>query len=350
MNFLFLPVIICLGILVAIDDMKRGKIPNKYIIAAFGISIIFNTLLFMNNQIFTSHLFFLGLNVLFAGIIGFTLWYFNLWGAGDAKLLTAFVALIPLHTLRFVIDKNFPLIDIAVNVFLPACLFLVVLALIKSDMKSKKQLLKESFMPKDIMISLIGIFSVSWLTRYILTELSIYSRFLNLAAVMLGIYLLRRVLKDEYLNVALAVAVFRIALDRFIFTSSFLKSYAFLAVFYFTMILITKLTTLYTRPVKITDLKEGMVPTPYQELTMVSKVKGSDRPRVWKSKAPGNILKQGLNKQALKWFHGIYYSGELRTHHLLVQETISFAPAIFLGVLLTVLLRGNIILFLKAII
>ena len=56
---------------------------------------------------------------------------------------------------------------------------------------------------------------------------------------------------------------------------------------------------------------------------------------------------EGLTKNDIKNIQKWHMSGKLHFNRLKIQQTIPFAPFMFLGVLLTILLKMNIVLWLK---
>jgi hypothetical protein len=110
-NILFLPVIFFIGLVTSYEDIKYGKIRNKWII--FGISWGLGVLLLLflwdsvapslmssrSLPIFTVHFsYFLKVlvNTAIAVAVSFTMWRFHVWTAGDAKLFIIYSLLVPL--------------------------------------------------------------------------------------------------------------------------------------------------------------------------------------------------------------------------------------------------------------
>ncbi|MCD6215911.1 MAG: hypothetical protein J7J92_02445 [Candidatus Aenigmarchaeota archaeon] len=55
----------------------------------------------------------------------------------------------------------------------------------------------------------------------------------------------------------------------------------------------------------------------------------------------------GITEKDIKKIQQLKKEGKLDFEHLLVQQTVSFAPFLFLGVLLTIILKGSIISYAK---
>lgn len=100
-QFLFLLPLLIIGIISSYDDIKYGKIRNKYLKFALIYVLflylflnLYSILIHKNNSQYFINLFFNGLISL---VLGYLLWYFDWWSAGDAKLFFIYSLLIPLE-------------------------------------------------------------------------------------------------------------------------------------------------------------------------------------------------------------------------------------------------------------
>ena len=91
---------------------------------------------------------------------------------------------------------------------------------------------------------------------------------------------------------------------------------------------IKDLGNIFSKETKIKDLKQGMILT-----TLITKSK--------KKNILIKIDPSGINKEDLKKIKD--WAKKTKTKSLQIQETICFAPFIFLGSLITILLKGNIV-------
>ena len=90
---IFIIPIVLLGIYTSYTDIKVGKIKNKGILAALlypATIYLIITLYLILGKVELNTLFLLEtfINFLISSLIGFFLWYFGLWHAGDGKLFT----------------------------------------------------------------------------------------------------------------------------------------------------------------------------------------------------------------------------------------------------------------------
>lgn len=143
----FLPVIIFLGAITSYEDIRYGKIRNKWII--FGIAYCFFVYLlayiFYNLAVkeFVSHVFggissYLlwgfsrwGINLIFSVIVGFMFWHYKIWAPGDGKLFICYAALIPVgQYIHVYFQYYFASFLLLLTFFIPATLFLLVKAIL----------------------------------------------------------------------------------------------------------------------------------------------------------------------------------------------------------------------------
>ncbi|MGC9046939.1 MAG: hypothetical protein ACP5IC_02395 [Minisyncoccia bacterium] len=127
--FFLIPFFI-VGILSAYTDIRYGKIKNSYLkIAFYYICFLYLFLILYSKfflQIDNSQYFVrLILNGVLSFIIGFLLWHFNIWAAGDAKLFTIFVLLLPLEFYQRSYFVYFPAIIILIDTVFLLIIFLL---------------------------------------------------------------------------------------------------------------------------------------------------------------------------------------------------------------------------------
>jgi len=147
-----LPVIFFIGLVTSYEDIKYGKIRNKWIILGLGWGAVVFLLCFIWYfiaspvselyyskvmhlpvdsflPVYTFNLSFLLkslVNFLTAAATGFALWRFNSWAAGDAKLFLVYSLLIPLFHYQQSYLPIFPSFILLVNIF---CIFLAYLSI-----------------------------------------------------------------------------------------------------------------------------------------------------------------------------------------------------------------------------
>ena len=134
LNYLFLPMLFLIGLITSYQDFRYGKIKNKWIVLglAWGVGIY---VLFLIQGIIaepiisSSYIFKVFVNSFIALIVGYLLWHFNLWSAGDAKLFFVFALLLPLGYYWRTAVPYFPSSVLLINTFIPALIFLMFLGI-----------------------------------------------------------------------------------------------------------------------------------------------------------------------------------------------------------------------------
>ena len=354
--YYFLPGLLILGIATSYTDIREGKIRNKWVVFALVYSLVLH-LSFILFKIPMSHFYITQtiINLVVVFIVGFVMWDFCLWTAGDGKLFLAYSALIPISIYsRASFIPYFPSATILINVFVPIFLFLFLNILRKSSPRQKKEVFLKTFHPKQA----LGLISTLLVFSWFLQEAFSLFGFSNWVLTIIVMFVLFGVLEKLFSTnttyfiyvLAACVTIF----DKQILTSSFLKGFSVLVLLFFllrTFILELGFQT-FTNEVKIENLKPGMIPAEVigyerqepkkkkiQYFNIIQYIKGT-RNKFFDIKA------EGLTKDNLKKIE------ELAKKHpdfktLKIQQTLPFAPFMFFGALLTVLCYGSVFLFLN---
>jgi len=350
----FLPGIVLLGILTSYEDIKFGKIRNKYIIFGLAYAIITYCLLItiysLNNiPINTFYLVEVLTNTLIALLIGFVIWHIGFWTAGDAKLFLAYAALVPLSVYTYGYVKYFPSITLLINMFVPVSLFLFLLVIFKTSFKQKKESLISILTPKRLGSALVALFAIFWIIKIIFSLINLESYFLMLILSLILFFSLKRFFKKKFVAIAIIISVLRLIIDRSVYSIEFVKQ--FLVLFIIWIILRSFILNLgskyFIKDIKITDLKEGMIPIGaiYEEKEKKKKVNISS-----KKEPLFKAIPEGLREEEVKKIKNLYFNKKLQGDTIKIKQTVPFATFIFLGVILTILCKGNSITFIRNII
>jgi len=150
LDYFLLPVFFLLGAIISYEDIRYGKIKNKWIAvgAIWGLAVylfflfwlligpfitnfyydnILNLTVGAPRPVFTVHFSFLLQSIVngFAALaIGFLVWRAKGWAAGDAKLFFIFSLLIPIKYYWKSYLPIFPSFTLLINIFIPLLLFL----------------------------------------------------------------------------------------------------------------------------------------------------------------------------------------------------------------------------------
>lgn len=127
---LFLIPLVLIGLITSYSDIKYGKIKNINLLIGFFYIIFLYLFLFFYSYFIVhqagnfKYLTELMINGLIAFIVGYILWHFNLWAAGDAKLFIFYALSIPLEFYSNNYVHYFPSSMLLVDTFLFICLAL----------------------------------------------------------------------------------------------------------------------------------------------------------------------------------------------------------------------------------
>lgn len=299
-------------------------------------------------------------------------WYFGIWTAGDGKLFIAFSALIPLSAYKIGYQKLIPSITLLINIFIPALLIMVIFILFKIRIKNLKKilesLLKEFFHPKELLNSIIYLFGIYWVIQLLLSLIGLDDYILRIVLTLLIFLIIQKKLKNKALYFMFAISLVRFIIDKSIYSLSFLIDFLIL-VFIWRLIrsflkgTISKLgQEIFTKNIKVSKLKLGMILSETiekkekitkKELSILKKepdikiIKYKSNYYIKKPK-PLLELKNFIEEEAegltIKQIKKIKNIGIKK---IKVSQTIPFAPFIFLGVILTIIANGNILIVIK---
>ena len=244
LNFLFLPVIFLIGAIISWQDFKTHKIRNKWIILGLVFGIIVYFLFFLWNLLGKSpvsndYILKVIINAVISLFIAYAMWYFNLWPAGDAKLFFLFSFLLPLTYYRNSYLPLFPSFALLINIFIIALFSLFILSIlyfIKNFSFSqqitiqsaiiKLKLITPLFFKKVIGILLIFIFflGIKKIFEKFIFHINIgfYYNGLLMFFIFIGFYFLKKIFKNVIKNQYFILSIAIIPIIIFLGCNSFL--------------------------------------------------------------------------------------------------------------------------------
>jgi len=356
MLFYFLPMILFLGIVTTVQDIKTGKIRNKWIMIALIYAIVVNTVLvvalhYSAETVRFQYVLELFVTFMLSLFLGFIMWWIGLWTAGDAKLFAAYSALVPLTVYRFGHLPFFSSSNILINTFVPFFIVYSLIMIFKTSMKQKKTYFLKAIEPMQLVYLLLFLFAFMWPVRLFFTALGVQGNyFAAITLLFVVLVIMERFFGERLLVPLIVIGVLRIILDNQVFSLNSLVNMLFIFVtFVFLRFFILYMAyDFMTKHVDIALLKTGMVPAeciyqtkgkykkrPILHFSLLSYVQEKTRKRkyVFEPRA------EGLTKEDVKRLKSL--ESELEFEHLRVYKTLSFAPYMFAGVLLTILFMGN---------
>lgn len=331
-SLLFVPAIILLGVITSYEDIRYGKIRNKWIISGLIYSFIaycgLISYYLLYGSVSQSYILELITNLLFAVIIGFSFFIIRIWTAGDGKLFIAFTALIPLMFYSSGYIKFIPAITLLINIFIISLIIIFSMDLTRINIKIlgkiSKRALKEVLSLRDILKSLLEFFALSFVINLFLNYIglqnsSVINLFLSLI-IILFFNIIPGSSKIE-LGLIMIISIARLILDKSVY--SFLFLYNFIIIFLIFIIFRTIINMirelgkeLSIKEIDITELKPGMIVNSSRNFP-----ESIDNEEIEKLK------KTGIKK-------------------VKINQTIPFAPLMFLGVIITLIIKGNLIFIL----
>lgn len=349
----FLVIILIFGINSSYIDIKDGKIRNFHILMAISVGLLVWFFLFSYGFV---EAFEFGQTILLGGyglLVGFFIWLIGLWSAGDAKLFAAYSFLIPASVYKW---AEFPLVSLLSNTILPIFIVLIGFLLIKSSWKHKKKALKNILNYKFIFNLLLIVFSLSWVVFILFRLIHIPQNYIFLVFGLLGfMYLIKKVLPKYATRILIGLAIARIIFEfDKIFSFEFWGSFLLLTLGYIVLVLVLKdmSSKYFSKNVEIIDLRPGMIPA---EVIIKTK-KGYKRESVqkhslnqFKTKMKGFVHSydiKGLTNKDIFKIDQLRRAKKFRINTLKIKQTIPFAPFMFFGALITLLIGGNLVLWL----
>jgi len=355
--------VIIFGYLTIKSDIKEGKIRNNHILSFLIIGLMvfisISIISAVNQTLNVSFVIETISNLLLATIVGYLFWVFGIWAPADGKLFTVYSILIPLSIYKighvnlfsFV---NFSSINILINTFVLAFIFLFLNLLWKSTIKQKKDALSKAFSPKVILFVLLSLFSYLWIVELFFKLFGLTPSYLFSYLVVLLLFLFtEKIFMVSSRKFIIAISILRLFFDQGWRSMDFFLDLILLLVLF----LIFRFFTLelgfetFTKEVSVKKLKPGMILADviYRDNKKVRKRKAlyfsifnylsNQQDTVIDSKSEGITQKDILRIKGLQ-----KKNPEFET--IRVHEHLPFAVIMFIGVLLTFLVSGNFILFL----
>jgi len=355
--YLFLVGIVFLGLFTSYTDIKYGKIWNKTIIITLVYSFVIYIIYFLslNPGDFIGYLNQTTINFIFALLVGYLMWDVGLWTAGDGKLFTTYALLVPVFVYSPASYISFfPSMNILINTFVPVFLFFILVLLFKTSWTAKRISFRRAFNPKKVLFLILSLFVFLWIIDIVSSFIGVSLNYFFYIIILSMVILPFEKLFSNNFNLFVAfLGVLRFFLDKSIFTIYFVKTF----VFFILMFLVLRYFILelgfirFTTSVPINNLVEGMVPAEliYKQENEYIRTKmlffsflGYIRHTnsIFDMKSEGLSCKDILKIKKLAKKHDDFKTFQ-------IQQTLPFAIFLFLGVVITLIARGNIFIFLR---
>lgn len=338
--------IILLGIISSYSDYKKNIIKNNMIIISIIYSIIINFIYFIYYKKDTYYQDFL-INILFSIILAFLFYYFDIWSAGDGKLFIAFTFLIPLSIYQFLLIPKLYSFELLINIFLPYTFILIIIGVkyklkklqnIKINNKTIKKTIKSMIVNLikylfnlativyflDIIFKDMNINNVIYIILLMLSMKGLDYFFNNIDKKIKYRYKIKNI--STFFIFSSMIIFYRLFFDISILDPNNLKNFITYAIILRIMLSALKKPEeeMFTKKIKKQDIKKDMII--HSTLYSNNKI----------------ILKKG-EKIKKRHIPLIIRSSE---KEVLISKKMPFAHLIFLGVIITLILKQNILIYL----
>lgn len=339
------------------SDIISGKIKNKNL----GLFLIFGgisnaILLFVghNNELIGFktddyiNVFFL--NQAIVVLVAYLVWQFGLWTAGDAKLFMVFSFILPLNFYSNGFIGFFPGLAFLINCFMPLFFLILILSIVHLAQwlsRPEKNHLFYIIFLKNELSNYFTFFEFRKLITTLLFLFFISGIFTLISGgkifLFIGLFIVQRIMRDmlkdkRMFYVLLLLAAIMMVVKRIFFgvdlyeeASRFIHTVYYMVIF----LIINRVVDFYiemneTKKIKHNEIKQKMVLSDH----FLLKIKNAANEVFSEIKAEGITSMQALYLK--KW-------GKENKKDITIYKTIPFAPWIFLGVILTLLLKQSVL-------
>jgi len=337
-----LPFLIFLGIITSYEDFKHGLIRNKWIV----ISLIFAFLIAIIKTIQdSSYLLKFLLQFLLASFYGIVIWLAGLWSAGDSKLFIAFSALIPFQSF-----------NLLVNTFVPIFSYFFIISIFRTKTQQKIKVAKQMFKPKLVVSILLFLFSFGWLIRISFEFFGIaHDFFLMVFMLFILMFIVEKLFPKRMLLIVSILAIVALIFDYRSFNQTFIFTLAImLLLFLFLRFFVLNLTySFLSYPIYIEKLRPGMFLAENISRKDFSKKRSVSISFIQNllesnSKTVFGASAEGVTEEEVKEIQHMHNQGKIKDHTIRIYHTTAFAPLMLLGVVITLLIKTNIIAYLMS--
>jgi len=384
-NYLFLPVLIFIAGITAYQDLKYGKIKNKWIVLGLTYGVVVILIFFAWDlvadpiskfyylkikglatdapmpvfKVSLSYFKIIATNFLISVIVGFFMWRTRAWSAGDAKLFFVFALLLPLEYYSKSYLPFFPSFALLINIFIPIFIFFSIRAaifFIRSLFRNnKKKIIYEiGEKIKNDWLNIVGLFIVFVLmflfVRLLQQRLGDFFYILKIPVPFFVLILmffvsrpLIKLLKNKYFLFSM-IAAFLIIL---IYSLSFYPDYllALLKQILFIVIIFMILIGLLRKVLDLYIQESGVKVVGLEELQTNHQVSQGFIQNLKDNREISSLLKRTdrLTPEGLVVFKQWCVKNGIR--EVRVYKSFPFAVWMVLGLLITLILKGSLISF-----
>ena len=351
-SWLILAILVFFGIWISYFDIKKGKIKNSSLLIFLLAAICAN---FFYTKSFVEFPAASLLNIGYGIALALIIWTAGLWSAADAKLFMVINVLFPVNFYSGA-TTSFPGLSLFVNSSLILFLFLFFQIMAKTNFQQKKDAFLKHFKFSFLFGLFLRIAAIYSVVIFISSFVDIFrGRITWIVFFLFFSWLIEQKmkLKLKYFFPFLLslIALLSIVFEVHIFSIYFLyRNLMLFSLFFVFYILLDLGASLFSRPVQIEDLEEGMIPA---EMVFERKNGFSKQPvnfftflsllsQRMKWKALIGFNPDGLEKEELEELQSLYRKKLFSFESLMISIAIPFAPILFIGSLITYFLRQTV--------
>ncbi|MBU1500325.1 prepilin peptidase [Patescibacteria group bacterium] len=357
---LFLIPLLVIGVMTSYSDIKYGKIKNIHLLWGFCYALLLYSFLIYYSY-FVIHqsdnlkyVVELLINGTIAFVVGYLLWHFNLWAAGDAKLFPIYSLLIPLEIYSKNYIRYFPSLILLADTFLFICLVFLLKMFYKIILfcfkylqkpfslspylsKINYQALKKPILEAGKLLLISACFLV--ILQYTMMKISVIHPLSYPLFFVLQMFLLKTCSKHKTLIVLIFLGGLLSGLGFIIShqTTLLIATIKLALFFMFFLSLGMQLVHLYIDRQEISRIKVLELPPGVflasKSLAEINKVKNLS-----------SCCSDGLTKSQVKIIQKLFKND--LTKELYVYRTFPFAPFMFLAFILMVITQRSFLFFL----
>lgn len=370
LHLLFALAIIFLAIKTSYTDIKYGLIKNNDLLIGIILALTINigAFIYYFPDINTNAYFHYFINSIFILVLSFIFWNIGLWTAGDAKLFFVLNLLVPPSMIEIGYAGMFYGLVFFINIFGVLLFYFFFLIAKKISKKELKYAITKTFKLKELFLVLVFVFGFGILSKYLTFIPSNF--FITILIFFIILTILQLIFKKHLLKVLFGFAILRAIIDfhslgtarywiqflKIVLTLIFMR-FILLRLSYFALTKKVKVRNLTTKMF----LAEDIVPVIFKEeneqrkeiLKRTNKHQGitymkqsieyltlftylQNKPFTLK----GYDKNRGLSEKNLNWIHKQRNRFQFRS--IRIYDTMPFALFISAGVLITILVKGNI--------
>jgi hypothetical protein len=298
------------------------------------------------------------LNVIFSLLAGMMIWFAGLWSAGGAKLFLGYSFIIPLSIYSWGYVTGFPSLTLLINTFVPVFLYYFFLIMKKTSLKQKSDIMKEMFKLNFLLRNALFVFAFIWIIDLILSQsfMGGYTNvFVVVALLFFFFFLFETLLKLNVFKVSILLSAMHLITSyKDIFTPRFAQYFLMLFVLFILIrhFIINIGHTFFSKDVYIEDLKAGMIPVENIIIRGEEYSKEKIEHTSFLSGLLDNVqnnkifhqVSDGLTELEIKKLQKLHAYGHFKSHSVRIGHTMAFAHFMFIGAILTIAFKGNIII------